>query len=82
MHLQVICQLLMCGIDADTTPVVCTSGLEPQFDSRMSSLALLEPEIPYSLDITGKNNVDVFFGVDGGCCCLSFRYGCGGSVGG
>ena len=26
----------------------------------MSSLALLEPEIPYPLDVTGKNNVDVF----------------------
>ena len=25
----------------------------------MSSLALLEPEIPYLLDVTGKNNVDV-----------------------
>ena len=26
----------------------------------MSSLALLEPEIPSPLDVTGKNNVDVF----------------------
>ena len=26
----------------------------------MSSLALLELEIPYPLDVTGKNNVDVF----------------------
>jgi hypothetical protein len=26
----------------------------------MSSLALLEPEIPYPLDVTGKNYVDVF----------------------
>ena len=26
----------------------------------MSSLVLLEPEIPYPLDVTGKNNVDVF----------------------
>ena len=25
----------------------------------MSSSALLEPEIPYPLDVTGKNNVDV-----------------------
>ena len=48
----------------------------------MSSLALLEPEIPYPLDVTGKNNVDVFFGVDGGFCGLSFMYGCGGSDGG
>ena len=31
MHLKVIFQLLMCGIDADTTPVVCTSGLEIEF---------------------------------------------------
>ena len=38
----------------------------------MSSLALLEPEIPYPLNVTGKNNVDVFFGVDGGCCCFPF----------
>ena len=30
----------------------------PQFDPRMTSLALLEPEIPYPLDVTGKNNVD------------------------
>ena len=37
----------------------------------MSSLALLEPEIPYPFDVTGKNNVDFSFGVDGGCCCLS-----------
>ena len=44
----------------------------PKFYPRMSSLALLEPEIPYPLDVTGKNNIDVFFGVDGGCCCLSF----------
>jgi hypothetical protein len=27
----------------------------------MSSLALLEPEIPSPLDVTGKNNKDVFF---------------------
>ena len=27
----------------------------------MSSLPLLEPEIPYPSDVTGKNNVDVFF---------------------
>ena len=26
----------------------------------MSSLALLEPEITYPLDVIGKNNVDVF----------------------
>ena len=26
----------------------------------MSSLALLEPEIAYPLNVTGKNNVDVF----------------------
>jgi hypothetical protein len=26
----------------------------------MSSLALLEPEIPYPLDVTGKNNFDFF----------------------
>ena len=26
----------------------------------MSSLALLEPEIPYPLDVTGKNYVNVF----------------------
>ena len=26
----------------------------------MSPLALLEPEIPYPLDVTGKNNADVF----------------------
>ena len=54
----------MCGIDADTTHVVSTSGLEiefyPNLNPRMSSLALLEPEIPYPLDVTGKNNVDVF----------------------
>ena len=47
----------------------------------MSSLALLEPEIPSPLDVTGKNNVDIF-GVGGGFCCLSFMYGCGGNDGG
>jgi hypothetical protein len=26
----------------------------------MSSIALLEPDIPYPLEVTGKNNVDVF----------------------
>ena len=26
----------------------------------MSSLALLEPEIPFPLDVSGKNSVDVF----------------------
>ena len=31
MHLELIFQLLMCGIDADTTPGVCTSGLEIEF---------------------------------------------------
>ena len=51
----------------------------PQFDPRMSSLALLEAEIPSPLYVSGKNNVDVFFGVDDICCCLSFMYGCGGS---
>ena len=28
MHFEVIFQLLMCGFDAEITPVVCTSGLE------------------------------------------------------
>jgi hypothetical protein len=32
----------------------------------MSSLALLEAEKPSPLYVTGKNNLDVFFGVDGG----------------
>ena len=32
----------------------------PQFDPRMSSLALLEPEITSPLDVTDKNNEDVF----------------------
>ena len=54
----------------------------PQFDPRMSSLALLEAEIPSPLYVTAENDVDVFFGVYGGCCCLSFMYGCGGSDGG
>ena len=27
----------------------------------MRSLALLEPKIPYPLDLTGKNNEDVFW---------------------
>jgi hypothetical protein len=40
----------------------------------MSSPALLEAEIPSPLYVTGKNNVDVIFGVYGGCCCLSFMY--------
>ena len=44
----------------------------------MSSLALLETEIPYPLDVTGKNNVDVFGG-DGDGVCLSVLCGCGGS---
>ena len=48
----------------------------------MSSLALLEVEITSPLYVTGKNNVDVFFGNGGGCCCLFFMYGCGGSDGG
>ena len=47
----------------------------------MSSLALLEAEIPSPLYVTGKNNVDVIFGIDGGGCCLSFIYGRGGSDG-
>jgi hypothetical protein len=37
--------------------------------------------MPYPFDVTGKNNV-MFFAIDGGCCCLSFMYGCGGSDGG
>ena len=63
MHLEVVFQLLMCGIDADTIPVVCSSGLEiefcPNLTPRMSSVALLEPEIPDPLDVTCKNNLDV-----------------------
>ena len=31
MHFEVIFQLLLCGPDAATTPVVCTSGLEIEF---------------------------------------------------
>ena len=31
MHLEVIFQLLMCGFDAEITPVVFTSGLEIEF---------------------------------------------------
>ena len=30
----------------------------------MNSLALLEPEIPCPFDVTGKNNVQIFVGVD------------------
>ena len=37
----------------------------------MSSLALLEAEIPPHLYGTGKNGVYIFWGVDGGCCCFS-----------
>ena len=48
----------------------------------MSSLALLEAEISSPLFATGKNKVDVLFGLDGGCYCLSFMYGCGASDGG
>ena len=48
----------------------------------MSSLALLEADIPSPLYVEGKNKVEVFCGVDGGCCCLSFMFGCGGSDGG
>ena len=48
----------------------------------MSSLAFLEVKIPSPLYVTAKNNVDVSLSVDGGCCCLSFVYGCGGSGGG
>ena len=48
----------------------------------MSSLALLEAEIPTPLYVTGKNYVDVIFGVDGGYCWLFFMYACGGSDGG
>ena len=43
MHLEVIFQLVMCGPDAATTPVVCTSGLEIEFYP----------------NLTGKNNVDI-----------------------
>ena len=46
----------------------------------MSSLALLEPEIPYPLDVTGKNNVDVF--LVSIVAVVAFMYGCGGSDGG
>ena len=45
----------------------------PQFDPRMSSLALLEAETPSPLYVTG---------VDGGYCCLPLMYGCGGSYDG
>ena len=48
----------------------------------MSSLALLEAEIPSPLYATGKNNVYLIFDVDGGYCCLSFMYACGGIDGG
>ena len=65
MHLEVISQLLLCGPNAATTPVLCTSGLEiefyTKFDPKMSSLALLEPEKPSPLYVTGKNNLDFFW---------------------
>ena len=61
MHLEVIFQVLMCGFDAEITPVVCTSGLEIEFYPRMSSLALLEAEKPFPLYVTGKHNLDVFW---------------------
>jgi hypothetical protein len=53
----------MCGPDAATTPEVCTSGLEIEFYPRMSSLALLEAEIPPFLYEAGKNKVHVFMGL-------------------
>ena len=75
MHLEMIC-----GRDAATTVHQWIgNGILPQLDPRMSYLALLEAEIPSPLYVTAKINVDVFFGVDGGCCCISFMYGCGGS---
>ena len=36
MHLEVIFQLLMCGINADTTHVVFTSGLEVEFHPNLT----------------------------------------------
>ena len=54
----------------------------PQFDPRMTFLALLEAEIHLSLYITGKNCVDCFFvdaGVWCGCCWFSLMPSCGGS---
>ena len=48
----------------------------------MGSLALLEVEIPSPLYVAVKQKQDVFLAVGGGCCCLSFMYGCGGSDGG
>ena len=47
----------------------------------MSSVALLEAEIPSPLCAIGKNKVNVFFCVYGGCYGLFFIYGCGGSDG-
>ena len=32
--------------------------------------------------VTGKYNIGVIFGNDGGSCCVSFMYECGGSDGG
>ena len=75
----------MWGPDAAITPLMCTRqwiGILPQFDPKMSPLALLEAEIPSPLYITGNNNLDIIFCVDGGCCCLSLMYGCGGCDGG
>ena len=43
----------------------------PQFNPWMSSLALLEAEIPSLLYVTG-NNKRCFYGGDSGCCCFCF----------
>ena len=81
MHLEVIFQLLMYGPDAASVHQWIRNWILLQFDPRMSSLALLEAEIPSPLYVPGKNNVYVIFGVDVGCCCFSFMYGCSGSDG-
>ena len=43
MHLEVIFQLLMCGFDAEITPVVCTSGLEIEFYPNLTPEWALQP---------------------------------------
>ena len=53
----------------------------PQFDPRMSFLAVLGAEMHLPLYITGNNCVDCFFtngGVWCGCCWFSFMHSCGG----
>ena len=61
MHFEVIFQLLLCGIDAATTPVVCTSGVSRMRDFFLFRLHVSDKIFKAPLNYLRHNFLKIIF---------------------